>query len=226
MAEDATAASVRPSAIEEANAFLQWCESSCEGKPGPPAELNRGDGEEPHDHAGDDESAKWALYANRIRMKYHVCSLPEEVCTAINENLKSWWDWDPYTGNCHCEGCSNKRPRIKAKYLYTEKLVRRKSWYEENEKAGLLEIAAEYWATFFGPLQTYCLQCNSLVHGIKFSHFKNEMVKLGVDFSALGNLCHKQFTSTSYAEPQRLALPPSVHLAVRVEVQLRLGAHP
>ena len=73
--------------------------------------------------------------------------------------------------------------------MYTEKLVRRKSWYEENEKTGLLETAAEYWATFFGPLQTYCRQSNSSVQGINFSHFKGEMEKLGVDFDALGDLC-------------------------------------
>ena len=96
MEENAVGTNVLSAAIEEADAFLNWCERSCEGNPGP-TDLTRGEGDSSHDHTSDDESAKWALYANRIRMRYHVCSLSEEVCTAVsqNENLKSWWDWDP-----------------------------------------------------------------------------------------------------------------------------------
>ena len=78
-----------------------------------------------------------------------------------------------------------KKTSHKAEYLYTEKLVRKEKWYEENEIVGLLETAQKFWTSFFGPLQMYCLENNKLDKKLTFLDFKNQMRNYGVTFSEL-----------------------------------------
>ena len=170
--------------MEVAAQFIQWCNDQGQS---PLSQLRKKDGEEPHNHDTEDEVSKWALYANKLRMKYYICSLQDEICKAINddENMQTWWEWDAYKSNCFCEGCIAKKPNHKAKYLYIEKLVRKEKWYEENEIGALLDTAQKFWTRFFGPLQMYCLEYNKLDKKLTFLDFKGQMINYGVAFNEL-----------------------------------------
>eukprot|EP00943_MAST-04B_sp_MAST-4B-sp1_P004519 g4519.t1 len=178
--------------------FIQWCNNQ---EQPPLSQLRRKDDEEPHNYDTENEISKWALYANKIRMQYHICSLQDEICKAINddENIQKWWDWDAYTCNCFCEGCDAKKPNYYARYLYTEKLVRKQKWYEKNEEDALLETAKSYWTRFFGPLQMYCLENNKLDKKLTFVDFQEQMKNYGVNFKELvdNNFCNIDISTST-----------------------------
>jgi superfamily II DNA or RNA helicase len=176
---------------DEANQFVSWCNDQDH----PEQTLRRtclnallGEGD---DHVAGTDEAKWALYANSLRMKHHVCALTGDIIDCVVEQLTGdWWIWDPYEGNCFCNECMKETPKCLARFMYTEKLVRREPWYADNDESFLLQTAAKCWSCFFGPLQKYCLPPSP---DGDFMAFKAFMSKQGVNLDqpppTLSDIC-------------------------------------
>jgi len=134
------------------------------------------------------QTGKWARYAIKLRFKASVCAIDEQVYDIIegkeeDEGLCGGWDkdgrnffwsdgrwsWDA-NENCTCESCRRVAPKLqgeaRALFLYREKLVRAKPWFDEDTDFTLkqdgslpdvLKRAVDHW-DFFSGLQEHAFK--------------------------------------------------------------------